>query len=780
MFKNYFKIALRNIKDYKGYSFINIFGLAVGMACCILILLWVQDELSFDNFHKNRDNLHRIHVTMNDGEAWNSSPWALIAALKKDYPEIEKGSWYYRTSVNTRYEKNNYYERIALVAPEFFEMFSFPHVKGDPKTTLADLNSIVLSERAAAKYFGKINPIGKVIKLENQVDLTVTGVIKDVPTNSHMQFDLVARPEVFIDKERMQTWRMDCPSYVLLSKGTDYKKTVSKISGTINKYEPQSHTKYSVGLQPLKKIHLYALSGTDPILYVYIFSAIAFLVLLIACINFMNLSTARSALRAKEIGVRKVIGAVRWDVIKQFFSESIIFSLMALVAAVALVYSFLPTFNTLAEKQLTLDLTGSLGIGIGLILIALFTGLISGIYPSLYLSSFKPVSILKSSNKKRGKSHSLRRALIIFQFATAIILIISTSVILKQMNYIKTKNLGLNRDNIITIGMDDDLLSKYKSVKQELLKRSDIINVTAANSLPLRIRNNNTVYWEGLRPEQAEMINFVCVDYDYFETFNMTMIHGRSFSPEHPTDKENYIINETALKMTGYKDPIGKMYATAMSPNTYAKGVLVGVVKDFHGTSLHNEINPTVFFLWEMLPRWRMFVRLKSSNIPSTIEQIKKIIDRFSPGFLFSYRFLDDQFNEIYQRDKNLLNLIEYFTFLAIFISFLGLLGLSSFMAEQRTKEIAVRKVLGASNASIVARLFKEFVLLVAIANVIAWPIAFNFMNGWIKDFAYHTDIGWLIFPLAGVIALAIAIVTVSFQTYKAACANPINSLKYE
>jgi ABC-type antimicrobial peptide transport system permease subunit len=720
-------------------------------------------------------------VILNENEAiWNSSPWALIGALKKDYPEIEKGSWYYRTSVNTRYEEKNYYERIALVAPEFFEMFSFPYVKGDPKTALEDLNSIVLSERAAAKYFGKINPMGKVIKLENQVDLTVTGVIKDVPTNSHMQFDLVARPEVFINKERMQTWRMDCPSYVLLSKGTDYKKVVSKISGTINKYEPQSHTKYSVGLTPLKKIHLYALSGTNPIVYVYIFSAIAFLVLLVACINFMNLSTARSALRAKEIGVRKVVGANRRDLIKQFFSESIIFSLMALVVAVALVYSFLPTFNTLAEKQLTLDLTGRLSIGIGLLLIALFTGLVSGIYPSLYLSSFKPASIIKSSIKRGGKSHSLRRALIIFQFATAIILIISTSVILKQMNYIKTKDLGLNRDNIITIGMDDDLLSKYKSVKQELLKRSDIINVTSANSLPLRIRNNNTVYWEGMRPGQAEMINFVCVDYDYFETFNMTMTHGRSFSPEHPTDKDNYIINETALKMTGYKDPIGKMYATGISPNEYKKGVLVGVVKDFHGSSLHNEINPTVFFLWEMLPRWRMFVRLKSSNIPTTIEQVKKITNRFSPGFLFSYRFMDDQFNEMYQRDKNLLNLIEYFTFLAIFISFLGLLGLSSFMAERRTKEIAIRKVLGASNAGIVARLFKEFVFLIAIANVIAWPVAFNFMNEWIKDFAYHTDIGWLIFPLAGVISLSIALGTVSFQTYKAAYANPIDSLKYE
>jgi putative ABC transport system permease protein len=780
MFKNYLKIALRILKRHKGYSFINIFGLAVGMACTIIILLWVQDELSFDRFHKNGDNLYKITVTLNQN-TWNSSPWALISFLKKDFPEIEKGSWYYRTTVNTRYQERMYNERIALVAPEFFEMFTFPHIKGDARTALADLNSIVISEKAAAKYFGNDDPVGKIIQLDNEVDLTVTGVIKNVPLNSHMQFDLVTRPEVFIPKDRLQKWHMDCPSYVLLSKGANYHEVVRKISNSINQYDPQP-TKYAVGLQPLKKIHLYALNGTDPFVYVYIFSAVALFVLFIACINFMNLSTARSAMRAKEIGMRKVIGAARKDVIKQFFNESILLSFMALVIAIILVYFFLPLFNTIAEKQLTLDLTGNYKIGIGLAVIALITGLVSGTYPSLFLSSFQPVTIMKSSIAKGGKSHFLRRALIIFQFTTAVILIISTSVILKQMRYIRALDLGFNRNHMITVSLDDDLLSKYESVKQELLKNEDIINVSAANSLPLNIRNYNTVYWEGRGRDQAVMIPFVCVDYDYFETFNMKMIQGRSFSREYSTDMQNYIINETALKMTGYEDPIGKMYATVKDrkDSKNDKGILIGVVKDFHGTSLHNEIQPIIFFLYDMLPKRQLVVKINPSNIPSTIEHIQSTLATFSPDFIFEYRFLDDEFHRMYMREANLQKLLEYFTFLAIFISCLGLFGLASFMSEQRTKEIAIRKILGAKTASIIAKLSKEIVILVILANIIAWPVAAYFMNSWIGSFAYRTNIGVMEFILSAIIALGIAILTVAYQSIKAATANPVDSLRYE
>jgi len=780
MFKNYLKIAFRNLKKHKGYSFINIVGLAVGMACTITILLWVQDELSFERFHENADNLYKITVTL-DQTTYNSSPWALISALKKDYPEVEKGSWYYRTVVNTRYRENRQNERIALVSPEFFEMFTFPFIKGDPKTALTDLNSIVISERAAVKYFGSDQPVGKTVQLDSSVDLTVTGVIKNVPLNSHLQFDLVSRPEMFVPRERLQKWHMDCPSYVLLSRGADYQEVVRKISNSINRYDPQP-TQYTVGLQPLKQIRLYALNGPDPIIFVYIFSAVAVAVLFIACINFMNLSTARSAMRAKEIGLRKVVGAAREDVIRQFFFESILLSFLALAIAIILVYFFLPAFNTMAEKQLTLDLAGNYQIGIGLAAIALLTGLVSGTYPSLYLSSFQPLTVIKSSRAKGGKSRFLRRALIIFQFATAVILIISTLVILKQMRFIRTLDLGFSRDHIITVGLDDDLIKKYESVKQELLKNKDILNVSAANSLPLNIRNYNTCYWEGRGRDQAVMIPFVCVDYDYFETFDMKMIQGRSFSRRHPTDRQNYIINENAWKLTGYENPVGKMYATVKDRNDSGndRGVLVGVVKDFHGTSLHNEIQPVVFFLYDMLPKSQLFVGVNPSNIPATIKTIRETLGTFSPNFIFEYRFLDDEFDRMYKTEASLQRTLGYFAFLAIFISCLGLFGLASFMAEQRTKEIAIRKVLGAKTTGIVVQFSKEIVLLVLLADIVAWPVAAYFMNGWIKTFAYRTNIGIVVFIMAAIIALGIALLTVAFQSIKAATANPVNSLRYE
>jgi len=780
MLRNYLTVALRILKKHKVYSFINIAGLAVGMACTIIILLWVQDELSFDRFHENGDDLYKITVTL-DQKAWNSSPWALIAALKKDYPEIVEGSWYYNTTVNTRYQERRFHERIALVSPEFFQMFTFPHVRGDKRTALSDVNSLVISERAAAKYFGSEDPVGKTIQLQNRVDLTVTGVIKDVPLNSTLQFDLVARPEVLVPRERLQRWHMDCPSYVMLSKGVDYRDVARKIKSSINQYDPQSTT-YSVGLKPLKKIHLYALNGTDPVVFVYIFTAVALIVLLIACINFMNLSTARSATRAKEIGVRKVIGAERKEVIKQFFCESLLLSGMALAIAIILVYLFLPAFNQLAEKQLSLDLPGSPAIVIGLAAIALITGLLAGAYPALYLSSFKPVTTIKSAMAKQGKGRFLRRALIVFQFTTTVTLLIATSVILKQMRYIRTLDLGFNRSHMITVNLDDELLGQYDMVKQELLKYADITSVAAANSLPLNIRNHNQVYWEGRDREQAEMIAFVCVDYDYFKTFDMKMAYGRSFSLDHPTDTQNYIINETALKMTDYKDPIGRMYATAKSrtDTTKDKGTLVGVVKDFHSTSLHNEIQPVVFFLYEMLPKRQLFVKVNPSNIPSTIKSIQSTLGRFSPDFIFEYRFLDDAFDRMYKTETSLRKLLNYFTTLAICISCLGLFGLASFMAEQKRKEFAIRKVLGAKTVGIMIKLSKEFVILVLLANILSWPIAAYMMKGWMESFAYRTHIGVMVFIVAAAIAFGTALLTVAYQSIKSATANPADIFRYE
>jgi len=774
MLKNYLKVTLRNIQKHKGYSFINIAGLAVGMACCILILLWVQDELSYDRFHENADQIYRLVTETPYGRS-RSSAWALMPALKQDFPDIIKGSWYSEVAMLTSYGNDRYYEQCAFVGPEFIEMFTFPFIHGDPGSAFSDVNSVVLTEEAARRYFRDSDPMGKIIRLDNRIDLEVTGVIENVPPNSHMQFDLLAHPVAWVGERRMRTWSADCPAYVLLHPNANTDDVRQKIAGTINKYDKRTNVEYFVDIQLLNKIHLYALNGPDPIIYVYIFSSIAVIVLLIACINFMNLSTARSVARAKEVGMRKVAGAAKGDIIKQFYGESITLSFIALVFATILVYLFLPVFNNMASKQLTLNISGNVLLLFGLILIGLITGILSGIYPAFFLSAFQPIQNLNRMTAKGSKGDSLRKILIVAQFTAAIILIVSTSVVYRQMHYIRTKDLGFNKEQIVMIRMNREVRNSYQTIKEILVGNSDIINVSAASSIPLAIGNGNPVYWTGRSSDDYVSMNFVCVDYDYFETFDMDMAHGRPFSKEYPTDARNYIINEAALKLTGYEDPIGRMFSMWTD-----EGDIVGVVKDFHATSLHNEIQPIVFLLYQNLPYFYMYVKMRPSNMPGTIEFIKDTMSRQVPGFLFEYRFLDDYFHEQYVREERIGEILKYFSFLAIFISCLGLFGLASFMAEKRTKEIAIRKVLGASHTGILSILVREFVALITIANVIAWPVAYLFMNKWMQGFTFHTTIGLWLFAVAGFLALIIALLTVSYQTLKAARANPVEALKFE
>jgi putative ABC transport system permease protein len=774
MFRNYLKIALRHISRYKGYSFINVFGLAIGMACCILILLWVQDELSFDKFHENADDIYRL-TTTTPTSVWSSSPWALMPTLKEEFPEVNKGTWYGETENPVRYEEKAFNEHCALVSPEFFEIFSFPFKKGDPKTAFANLNSAVVTERTAEKYFGEKDPIGQVIHFDNRVDLVVTGVIEDVPPNSSLQFDLLTHAAQVFGEQRLQTWSADCASYALLHRNVNAEEFGRKIKDTINKHLGENMYKLYAGLQPLKKVHLYSLNGTDPVVYVYLFSAIAVIVLLIAGINFVNLSTARSSKRAKEVGMRKVIGATRNDVLRQFFGESVLLAVFALVMAVLLVYLALPAFNSLAEKQMSLNFAHNFEILVGILLIAVLTGILSGIYPALFLSSFQPVRALKNTAAKGSKGGRFRKGLIVIQFTASIVLIVSTTVVFKQMHFIRSTDLGFNREQIVTIRTSRELRRNYQVIKQELLEDRRIQNVTAASSIPLNVNNNNPVYWEGRTAEHPEQMNFACVDYDYFETFDMKMAHGRSFSKDFPTDRKNYIINEAALKLTGFRDPVGKMFS--MNQN---EGELIGVVKEFHGTSLHSDIRPIVFCLYQNLPYFHMFVKIDSADIPETIANIKKTINKFNPNFIFSFSFLDEEFDRQYRNEERLSQIFNDFTFLAIFVSCLGLFGLASFSAEQKTKEIAVRKVLGASVSKIVGMLSKDVLILVGMANVIAWPLAYVLMKNWIRSYSYHTRIHIWMFFGAGIIALLIALFTVSYQSIKAALKNPAESLKYE
>ncbi len=774
MFKNYVKIAIRNIQKHKAFSTINILGLAMGMACCFLILLWVQDELSYDNFHKNADNLYRLVVT--DGENYgSSSPWALVSTLKKDYPEFLKGTRFIQRTYNLRFGEKKFYEEAGLVDPEFFEMFSFPFIKGNPKTALANVNSIVMTEETAIKFFGSEDPIGKTITLENNGDFTVTGILENVPHNSHMQFDVLVKPAAIFSEQKINGWSYEGPSYVLLQPGSDYKKVSEKISNTIIKYDKRYNTSILVELQPFEEIYLYSLNGTDPVAYVYIFSGIAIIVLLIACINFMNLTTAKSSQRAKEIGMRKVIGAQKKDIVKQFFGESVIMAFVSLFIAIIGVYLFLPVFNEVAGKEITINFLSDKSILVGLLGITILTGIISGTYPAIYLSSFRPAQVLKNAVLKSGKKQTFRRVLIVFQFSAAIGLIICTSVILKQMEYIRSKDMGFERDNILRVTLDDNLVNKIETVKNELLSDKNILKITASNNLPLNVNSFNPFWWEGKEREDYESMMFVLVDPDYFDTFGMKMKFGRKFVENSKMDSSNYIINETALKLTGFTDPIGKKFA--MWKN---EGELIGVVENFNSSSLHEEIAPIAFMISQNTYKRTLFAKVDSKNIPEAIDKIEKTLTSFSPNFIFEYHFLDDDFDKQYKSESQLLSLLKYFTFLAILISCLGLLGLASFMAEQKRKEIAIRKVLGATVSSVVTGLSKEFVMLIALANLIAWPVAYYFMKSWIESFSFHTDFGFEIFILSGVIAILIALLTTGVQAYNAANKNPVDNLKCE
>jgi ABC-type antimicrobial peptide transport system permease subunit len=775
MIRNYLKVALRNLARHKGYSFINIFGLAVGMACCILILLWVFDELSFDRFHEDLDSLYQIVISNEENSSWLSSPWAIIPALKNDFPEVIQGSQYYDRTILMKVDDRLFNEHCALAQPDFLKMFSFPFIKGNAENAFIDKNSIVLTEETAKKYFGDDDPMGKVIQFNSRTDLQVTGVIENIPTNSTFQFDLMVNAVSYFGEARLKTWSMDCPGFVRLEANTDPHAFSLKIRDTINKYDKRTNNKYYTSLRPAASMHLYSVYGTDPVIYVYLFSIVALIVLLIACVNFMNLATARSFKRAREVGMRKVVGASRGDIIRQFLGESFLLVSIAIVFSLALVKLLLPAFNTLAQKELVLSAGDAPTLAVLFISIIMITGLLSGSYPAFYLSSFRPLFIMKKTRQKGSKNQTLRKALIVFQFSAAVILIVCTAIIFHQMKFIQNQDLGLNKDQIVIVPMSREVRTRYPFIKNKLRQEQNIVSITAASNVPLSIRNMNPVYWEGRGPDNYESFSFVCCDYDYFETFDMDMAHGRTFSKEFPTDKGNYIINEKALRMTGYENPIGSMFSMWTQ-----EGQIVGVVKDFQASTLRDEIRPIVFMLYENIPYRHMFVKIGAAQVPQTLAKIEATIKETVPNFVFDYTFLDEYFARQYLQEERLKNLLKYFAGLAILVSCLGMLGLISFMAEQRTKEVAIRKILGARNATIVGLLSKEFLILVGISNLIAWPIAYYLMHKWLQGFVFHAGIAWWIFALTGAAAVLITMFTVSFQSIKAAVADPVNSLRYE
>jgi len=792
MLWNYLKVTWRNIRRYKGYSFINIVGLAVGLACCILILLWVQDELSYDRFHANGDDLYRIVAEWRKTEP-ATHYWPVCAplapALKEEYPEIIKAARFTRLRRGqlVKFGSKNFTEaQICLTDPDFFEMFTFPFVQGDVQTALTHPESIVFTEEMAVKYFGTEDPIGKTLNINNEYDFIVTGVIKNIPHNSHLQFNFLASFVRIEDFERawavLDNWTLNgFATYVQLDKNASPEELTNKIATYLQKHVRDS--KDVIYLQSLKDIHLYSshiqfgIEGQGDIRYVYIFSIVAFFVLIIASINFMNLSTARSSNRAKEVGLRKVVGAKRAQLIRQFFCESVVMAFCSLILAVVLVELFLPLFINLSGKQLSLDFTSHINILLGIVLLTLITGFLSGSYPALFLSSLRPVKILKGISKPEGQGYLFRRILVVSQFSLSVLLIICTVVVSHQVGFMRNKKLGFDRQQVVYFPIRDELVPTYESFKSELLKNIGIKNVAASSNLPTSgvILTTDKVTWEGKNPEEVVVLEVTSAGYDFIETFNMEMVKGRSFSKEFSSDEEEAIvINETAEKTIGIEDPVGKQLVFGESAVT-----IIGVVKDYHFKSLHSEIEPLVLAIVPDLYRY-VFVKLDAADIPNTLIGIERTWKSLFPDTPFEFHFLDEAYDRLYRSEQQMGTLFNSFTILAVFISCLGLFGLASFMAEKRTKEIGIRKVLGASVIGIVALLNKQFTKLVLIANIIAWPIAYYAMFRWLQGFAYRINLEIWTFALAALTALVIAVLTVSYQSVRAAIQNPIESLRYE
>jgi predicted permease len=776
MLKNYFKVALRNLIKHRVYTFINIAGLALGMVCCILIFLWVMDEISFDNFHTKSDRLYQV-VNKNEinGSWWQSSPWALAPVLKNDFPEIEKSTRFYPQNMPVKYTDKSFYESIAYVDPDFLEMFSFPLIKGNPASALTVNESVIISEKTAHKYFKNEDPIGKVLKLNKNTDLKVTGVMKNVPANSSLTFDFLV-PIKNLGEVRLATWSSECGAFVLLKENTNVNTLLTKISGTTKKYDKRTGNNKTINsLQPIFRIHLYGLNSIGPILYVYIFSAVALIVLFVACINFINLITATASERGKEIGMRKIVGAGKNHIIWQFYGETFLLSVFAFILAYIFALIMLPGFNELAGKQLRLNFIHNPILIIGSISIILFTTICAGSYPALYLSSFLPIKVLKESSSRGFRKTTVRWILVVTQFAVSIIMIVMTITMNKQIDYIQNINLGYNREQVISIPLNDDFRNQYEAIKTQLLRYPDIIHITAANNSPTNISFSNPVYWEGGGPDKYVSMTYLTVDYDFFETFEMKMIEGRNFSKDFSTDSQNYIVNEAAVDFMKMKSPIGKRFSIWKN-----EGQIIGVVKNFNSSTLHDAVGPVVITLRPYMPISTVFIRIKPANIKSTLAMIEKTFRTYAPNYPFQYDFLDDVFRRQYNNEEETKNLFQYFSALAIFISCIGLFGLAAFTAQRRTKEIGIRKVVGASVFEITGLMLMDFAKWLLIAIIIGVPVSYYVIRMWLRNFAYRTEINWTIFAGASVIVLVIALATVSVHAIKAAIANPTDSLRYE
>lgn len=767
-------------------------GLASGLAFSLLIMLWVQDEKNIDAFHANGKYLYQVYErNYYDGkvDAGYSTQGLLGEELKRVIPEVQYASGFESVAPPGSSSTFEAGEKIAkmngmFASEDFLKMFSYTLLQGSTATALNEPGSIAISKHMAEYFFNNAeNAINKTIRFENNEDLKVTAVFDNVPANSSQQFDFLRTWSDFVKQnDWVHNWgNTDPQTFIQLKPGADAAKAESKIKDFIYRYKQKDKSFITeLALQPYAEKYLHSnfkdgyVDG-GRIEYVRLFTIIAAFILLIACINFMNLATARSAKRAKEVGIRKVVGALRSTLVAQFVGEAVLITFFSIIIAIGLAALLLPAFNDLTGKQLALPFS-SPTFWLTILGLLLITGIVSGSYPALFLSSLKPVHILKGSLKFSWSTAFLRKALVVFQFALSIFLIIATVVVYKQLNYIQTKNLGYDRDNLLYIPIEGDLVKNYETFKQDALANADIVNVSKMRNSPTAIfHHTGDIYWPGKDPNLTISFADGVAGYDFVKTMNLQMQYGRDFSKDYGTDSAAFLLNETAVKKIGLKDPVGKTITWGRHP-----GKIIGVMKDFHFNSLHETIEPLIMRLDENWTWGTILVRIKAGKTQEAITALQKICKQVNPKFPFTYQFADLEYAKLYSNEGVISKLSNIFAFLAIFISCLGLFGLATFTAEQRTKEIGVRKVLGAPVSNIVALLSANFLQPIVIAFLIAFPLAWYAMNNWLQAYAYRIDIALWMFALAGLLTVCIALITVSYQSIKAAMANPVKSLRTE
>jgi putative ABC transport system permease protein len=802
MLHNFLKIAYRNIIKYKGYAFISIFSLAIGMTCFLFILLFILDELSFDRYHTNADRIFRLadsyHGPGGIRQDFATSPAPYAPTLKKDFMGIEEAARIFPQRRLVEHKNQLFYEdHLFFADASIFKIFTFPFLKGDPKTALVKPFTVVISEEIASKYFGDRDPLNQVLNIEKE-DYIITGLMKNMPKNSHFYADIFVSMKTLeqnpdYQKGHFQTWaRHEMYTYLLLHKDFPASTLQAKLPGFLKKYSEEEiktdlEGYLSTELQPLIRIHLHSdkqfeIQRNSDIKNIYIFASIALFILFIASINFMNLTTARSTTRAKEVSIRKVVGADRAHLIQQFLLESFFFSLIAMIFAAMLFELSQPWFAALTGKSFSIIGVTNLVVTGGLFCIMIFLGLVSGSYPAFILSGFEPARVFRGVFTL-GRGHSrIRKMFVIFQFAISIVLIIGTIVILDQLNLVQNQILGFDKSNVLVIPIrTNSIKQNAEALKAELKQNPLILNATITVGVPGGMMATDVITWLEEGGKQLLTVRMTYTDHDFIKTMGMKIIKGRDFSQDFLTDTmEAFIINESMVKELQLKDPLKTRFAWGGEwHGKEKKGRVIGVVKNFQFQSLKSDIDPLVIHIDS--DRTRVFaIRIQPDNLPDTIEFIKKIWVKFDPGHPFEFSFLDDTLNRQYAAEEKLSLIFGYFAVLAVIIAALGLFGLIAFIAEQRTKEIGIRKIAGASTGQIFALFTWEFVGLVSLSNIVAWPVAYFIMYKWLQNFAYRVGIRWEIFILAGALAIGIALLTVSYQALKSALSNPVNSLRYE